>query len=210
MTGCVITIAQQKGGSGKTTLAANLAVGALLRDLRVAIIDSDPQGSLGHWAMARFEAGQHDIKFSTASAWGIAFECDQLRPDYDLIIVDTPPKVDADLRPALRASDLVVIPVSASQIDLWATDGVLELALRESCASLTVLNRARSGTRVTQEIADQLDGMSAETARSMLVNRVIYAETMGQGKSVLEVNRTGPAATEMTALLDDVLSRLPR
>ena len=77
----VITIAQQKGGSGKTTVAANIAISAVQAGYSVAVIDSDPQGSLGRWFMARYEAmgGEADLKFATASAWGISFEVDQLK-----------------------------------------------------------------------------------------------------------------------------------
>lgn len=209
MTGHVITIAQQKGGSGKTTLTANLAICAVQDGLRVAVIDSDPQGSLGHWAMARFERGEPDIKFATASAWGIAFECDQLKKDFDLVLVDTPPKIDADLRPAIRASDLILVPVSASQIDLWATDGVLELCRREGRPALTVLNRVRGNTRVAMQITEQLKGMDVALAETSLANRVLYAETMGEGRTVLEVQRSGPAAAEMRDLSKEILGALP-
>ena len=157
MTGHVITVAQQKGGSGKTTVSANLAIGASMAGKTVAVIDSDPQGSLGRWFMTRVErADPPELTFATASAWGIAYECDKLKAEHDLVIVDTPPKIDADLRPAFRASDLIIMPVSASQLDLWATDGVLDLAARESRDVLAVLNRARSGTRLTKEITDAM------------------------------------------------------
>ena len=68
MTGHVLTIAQQKGGSGKTTLAINLAVEALKRGLTVAVVDTDPQGSLGRWFMTRLEHRDPGLELSTASA----------------------------------------------------------------------------------------------------------------------------------------------
>ncbi len=105
--GKVVTLAQQKGGSGKTTVAANLAVALAGRGLRVAMVDTDPQGSLGRWFLARrARPGGAGLEFSTASAWGVSFECEKLRRQADVVIVDTPPKVDADLRPALREADL--------------------------------------------------------------------------------------------------------
>lgn len=126
--GKVITVAQQKGGSGKTTLAINLAVEFARQGMKIALLDTDPQGSLGRWFMTRREAlGDPGLDLSTASAWGVSYECEKLRKTNDLVIVDTPPKVDADLRPALREADLVLIPVATSQVDLWATDGVLIL-----------------------------------------------------------------------------------
>ncbi|GFE62995.1 ParA family partition ATPase [Litoreibacter roseus] len=209
MTGKIITVAQQKGGSGKTTLSAGLAMAAVEAGKSVAIIDSDPQGSLGRWFMARHEAGRADgVNFSTASAWGIAFECDKLKADHDLVIVDTPPKVDADLRPAFRASDLIIVPVSASQVDVWATESVLELAEREDRPAMVVLNRARSGTRLATEIGEAISGMPCITADTVISNRVVYAEAMGQGKSVGEAQRTGPAAQEMRALSKEVFKQL--
>ena len=129
MAGHVITIAQQKGGSGKTTLAANLAVAFARAGKSVALLDTDPQGSLGRWFMARREArdGEAGLEFGTASAWGVSYECEKLRREFDIVLVDTPPKIDADLRPALREADLVLVPVASSHVDLWATEGVLSL-----------------------------------------------------------------------------------
>lgn len=186
MAGHVITVAQQKGGSGKTTIAANLAVALTQAGHSVAVLDTDPQGSLGRWFMARREAGVEDMEFATASAWGVSYECDKLRKVCDYVIVDTPPKVDADLRPALRESDLVLVPVAASQVDVWATESVLDLAERERRPVMVVLNRVKSGTRVLDEVTAALAGMDVARAGTALGNRVAYAETLGQGKGVLE------------------------
>ena len=147
MAGKVITVAQQKGGAGKTTIAANLAVSLSRRGSRVALLDTDPQGSLGRWFMTRREAGDPGLEFSTASAWGVSYECDKLRKTFDFVLVDTPPKIDSDLKPAIRESDLVIVPVSASPVDVWATEGVLDMAAREKANVIVVLNRTKAGTR---------------------------------------------------------------
>ena len=95
-------------GSGKTTLAVNLGVAFAKAGRKVALLDTDPQGSLGRWFMARRDRmGDPGMEFSTASAWGVSYECEKLRKTNDMVIVDTPPKVDADLRPALREADLL-------------------------------------------------------------------------------------------------------
>ena len=205
--GRVITIAQQKGGAGKTTLAVNLAVEFLKRGQRVALLDTDPQGSLGRWFMARRDGlGVAGLEFSTASAWGVSYECEKLRKTNDMVIVDTPPKVDADLRPALREADLVLIPVSSSHVDLWAVDGVLDLVSREGRRAMIVLNRWKAGTRLADEVAQAAEG-KAEIAVARLGSRVAFAETLGQGRGVSE-GAGGPAKTEVAALAAELLAVL--
>lgn len=204
--GKVVTVAQQKGGSGKTTLAVNLAVEFRRRGLRVALLDTDPQGSLGRWFLTRRERlGETDIEFSTASAWGVGYECEKLRKQSDIVIIDTPPKVDADLRPALREADLVLVPVAASMVDLWATDGVFDLIAREGRRAAIVLNRVKSGTRLGERVATAAAELGA-VATSTLGQRVIFAETLGQGLAAAEAK--GPAATEVARLATEVLGLL--
>ncbi|HBS49993.1 MAG TPA: cobyrinic acid a,c-diamide synthase [Rhodobacteraceae bacterium] len=206
--GHVITIAQQKGGAGKTTLAVNLAAGFARSGKSVALMDIDPQGSAGRWFMTRLDAmGEPGLEFSTASAWGVTYEVRKLAGRFDVVIIDTPPKADSDLRPALRAADLVLIPVATSQVDLWAVEMVLYLADRAEKPAMMVMTRARPGTRLAADIAAKAREMEARVADAMLANRVVYAETLGQGKSVLEA-RKGPAADEVMALVEEVETTL--
>lgn len=207
MVGKIIVVAQQKGGSGKTTLAANLAVAYARRGMTVALLDTDPQGSLGRWFLARRERpGGAGMEFSTSSAWGVSYECEKLRKLADVVLIDTPPKVDADLRPALREADLVLIPVAASHVDLWATEGVLDLAKREGKRATVVMNRVKPGTRLAAEVAGAAAALDAELAAQALANRVVFAETLGTGLGVQEAARKGPAVTEIEALATEVWS----
>jgi len=206
--GHVITIAQQKGGAGKTTLAVNLAVGFIKAGKTVALMDIDPQGSAGRWFMTRLEnSDAPGLEFSTASAWGVSYECRKLSESHDFVIIDTPPKADSDLRPALRAADLVLVPVATSHLDLWAVEAVLELADREDKPAMMVMTRARAGTRLSLDVAQKANEMAAEIAATPMSNRVVYAETLGQGKAALEAPK-GPAHAEVMALVREVEAKL--
>ncbi|TDK42151.1 ParA family partition ATPase [Antarcticimicrobium luteum] len=215
----VITVAQQKGGSGKTTLAVNLAVGFARAGRSVALMDTDPQGSAGRWFMTRLEAldsgaggalaATPEINFSTASAWGVSYELRKLSQSHDIVIIDTPPKADSDLRPALRASDLVLVPVASSHLDLWAVEMVLYLAGREEVPAMIVMTRARPGTRLAADVAGKAAELDAEVAVTTMANRVTYAETLGQGRAALEAPK-GPAHDEVTRLVQEVQTALDR
>ena len=210
MTGHVITVAQQKGGSGKTTVSANLATGFLRQGKSVALVDIDPQGSLGRWFMTRMEDESGPVEaleFATSSAWGITYEVRKLSDSHDVVIIDTPPKADSDLRPALRVADLVVVPVSVSHVDLWATEGVLDLARREGKEAMVVLNRARKNTRLGGEVAEAAEKLEARIADAQLANRVVYAESLGQGRGAAEGRKT-PAQAEVDALTSEVAEAL--
>jgi chromosome partitioning protein len=203
----VLTIAQQKGGSGKTTLAANLAVQFRLMDQRVALIDTDPQGSLGRWFMTRRAAGVTDMDFTTASAWGVGYEVEKLKKTNDIVLIDTPPKIDSDLRPSLREASLVLVPVSSSMLDLWATDGVLDLAARVGKTSIIILNRCSSGTRLAQEIATAAANLHPDVATATLGQRTAFAATLGHGQGVGETGKSA-AQSEIAALAAELIDRL--
>ena len=210
MAGQIITVAQQKGGSGKTTLAVNLAVALHGRGHSVALVDTDPQGSMGRWFVERMQAHGEDeaLDFSTSSAWGASYESEKLKKRFDFVIIDTPPKIDSDLRPALRAADLVLVPVTSSHVDLWATEGVLDLARREKAPVMIVLNRVRPHTRLSAEVAQKAGEMGVAVAATRIANRVAYAESLGIGQGAQELVRSGPIRAEVAALTDEVLAAL--
>ena len=164
MAGRVITIAQRKGGAGKTTLAAQLAVAWARSGARVALLDIDPQGSLAAWvALRRERLGDAAIGFEFAALPGWRAEqwiADRAR-EADLVVVDGPPHAETEARIAVRAAGLVLIPVQPSPLDLWATEATLAMARDERRAAVAVLNRVPPRSTATERIAADLAKLGA-------------------------------------------------
>jgi chromosome partitioning protein len=213
MTGLIITLAQQKGGAGKTTVAAHLAVACALGGKSVAVLDTDPQGSLGQWferRETRLGPEQIDLIFRTASGWGARREARALAKDYDVVVLDTPPKSDLELRPSLEAANLVVIPVQPAPIDLWATEPTLAMVEKVGTRALLIMNRVVQGTLLGAEIAREIAAMGHPVATTELGSRIAFASSMGDGKTVMETHPHSPAAAEIYELAIEVLQLAAR
>jgi chromosome partitioning protein len=207
MTGHIITVAQQKGGSGKTTIAAHLAVAFMRRGLSVALLDVDPQGSLGEWFEARERRlgdGATGLGFRTASGWGARREARSLARDHEVVILDTPPKSDLETGPAIEASDLVIAPVQPTPVDLWATRATLALIAKERARGLLVVNRLPARSSNAAEMMEAILALGP-AAEAQVGNRVAFAQSMGQGATVLETSPGSKGALEVEALADEVL-----
>ena len=134
------------------------------------ILDTDPQGSLGKWFLMRKDKlkDKNTIEFKTASLWGAQYEAKSLKQKSDIVIIDTPPKIDADGRPAIEIADLVVIPISPSQVDFWATESIIELAKREKKEILILINRANAKSKLIHEAIKFVDRMKVKKAKTIL------------------------------------------
>ncbi len=204
----VFTIAQQKGGAGKTTMAAHLAV-AWSRRHKVAIIDTDPQGSLTQWYKLRAEMyGEEEtgLVFSTISGWRVENEIARLKRLVDIIVIDSPPHADTEARAAIRAADLVVIPLQPSPMDVWATSATIKLCKQEKVPVKMVLNRVHPQARLTEAISNGLVGLAA----NHFGNRVAYAGSLMQGLGVTEASPNSPAADEVRGLAREILAYVNR
>jgi chromosome partitioning protein len=207
----VITIAQQKGGTGKTTLAVHLALGFIkYHKLKVAIIDTDPQGSLGKWFMIRTEKenSNDNLTFKTASLWGAQYESKILKVDHDIVIIDTPPKIESDARPSIESADLVLIPMSASHVDFWATGAIVEIAKKANKKILIQINRSNQRSKLITKTNDFIKSLALSSTKTIIGNRQIYASSMGEGKTAIEKQKKGVAVEEIKKLSEQILLEL--
>lgn len=207
MAGSVITMAQRKGGSGKTTLAANLAVAWALKGFSVSAIDIDPQRSLAFWGEAR-RANQdravHPVDVDEVKGWRIRNEVERRAASHDLVLIDSPPHDETETRLAIRAADLVLVPVQPSPMDVWATRETLALAEAEKTPPLLVLNRVPPRARLTARMCGWIDEFDRPQAETRIGNRIGFAAALAEGLGVQETQARGSAAAEILSLAAEI------
>jgi chromosome partitioning protein len=213
MAGAVITIAQQKGGAGKTTLAAHLAMTWSEMGKHVALVDIDPQGSLTMWhgvRAARLGDGRTGLHVSTITGWRVAAEVERLAREYDVVLIDSPPHAATEARIAIRAARLVVIPVQPSPMDVWATKPTLELAAAEKIPALLVLNRVPPRANLTEAMLGQIAALGTPVAVARIGNRIGLATALLEGRGITESAKGSRAAEEIVALADEIFAKAKR
>ncbi len=209
MSAKVITIAQQKGGAGKTTLAAHLAVACASLGHSVALVDIDPQGSLTRWHDIRAQKTPPlHVPVSHVTGWRATGEIDRLSRNHAIIIVDSPPHAQMDTKIAIRAASLILAPFQPSALDLWATGPTLDLVRSEKKTLLLVLNRVPSGPQVLADRQDEIAALGVEIATARLGNRSVFAQAMAEGLTALETMPKTVAARETIKLAREVLAKL--
>ena len=205
----VLVLASQKGGSGKTTLSGHLAVEADAAGIGpVALIDTDPQGSLSHWWNARQSDSPHFAKVGLLEL-GEALE--QLKKSgVRLAVIDTPPAITASIAQVVAHADLVVVPTRPSPHDLRAVGATVDIAERHGKPLIFVVNGATPRARITGEAAIALS-QHGTVAPITLHHRVDFAASMVDGRTVGEVVAKSQSAKEVRDLwlyIQDRLSRL--
>lgn len=208
----VLTVAQQKGGAGKTTLTAHLAVALTAGGREVALIDIDPQQSLTTWYRERQrlygEDGSAGLLLNSVSGWRARAEVSRLAGDADILLIDSPPHAETEARIAVRSADLVIVPVQPSPMDVWATRPTLELAQQEGVPALLVLNRVPPRANLTDEMVAEVKKLGGKIARTKIGNRVAYAGALAEGCAVGETHPSSRAAQEIARLAREVLRNL--
>lgn len=206
----IVTVAQQKGGAGKTTLVIQLATSLAAGGRRVAVVDIDPQGSLTSWMRQREQRGPAvpELRFSMIGGWRLSVELDRLRGEQDFVVIDSPPHAETDAKVAVRAADLVLVPCQPSLLDVWASGATVELAAKERRKAVLVLNRVPPRGRSVDEARSAIADLGCPVMEACLGNRQAFASAAARGLGAVESEPRSPAAEEAKALADEVVGRL--
>jgi len=193
----IVLIGGEKGGTGKTTLATNLAAQRSATGHRVLLLDADPQGSASNWTQLREEAGiMPQVTCVQKFGHALVAEIQPLAHLYEDVIIDVGGRGDSlELSTSLAVADTAIIPLQASQFDLWTLARMDKLVatareVNPSLRALVVIGRASSHPLVS-EAAEALSALAdypqLQRIATVIRDRIAYRRSSHEGKSVTEI-----------------------
>ena len=203
----VIAVLNQKGGSGKTTISTHLARALQIGGDSVLLVCSDPQGSARDWAAVREDQPLPVVGIDRPT---IERDLKNISSGRDFVVIDGAPQI-ADLAvSAIKAANLVLIPVQPSPYDIWAASDLVELVKQRievtdgRLRAAFVISRLIKGTRLAAEVREALRGYGLPVLSSRISQRVNFPGTAARGLTVMDAEPNGEAAREIFALADEV------
>jgi len=203
----IISLVNQKGGVGKTTLAINLSHCIAERDKKVLLIDADPQGSVLQWSSIA-KGGTFDVLHHPNPTFHEDMET--LAAGYDHVLIDAPPATGTTTRSILLASNLAIVPIGPSPLDIWSSRLTIQLIKearkhnKKLIGKLLVCKKI-TGTRVGRDAKDALQKYRRVIFDTEIGLRVAYVEASIFGQSVLEFAPTSEAANEIRSLCKEII-----
>lgn len=206
----VIAILNQKGGSGKTTIATNLTHCLCLKKYKSLLVDADPQGNARDWQ----EVNQGEL-FPVVGLDRETLPKDlaAISGNYDFVVIDGAPQIAKMTAAAIKAADAVIIPVQPSPYDIWATADTVDLIkARQEVTDGTpfaafVISRAIKNTRLSKEILEALAEYELPVLKSGTYQRVVYASSAAEGQTVMSGKDEG-ARREIEQLTAEIIEAI--
>jgi chromosome partitioning protein len=203
----VITLATQKGGCGKTTLATNLAVMATAGNRRVLLVDLDPQATAKDWWESR-DADAPSLVHIQPSELAKAFEV--AASNFDTVIVDTPGRASLDLPALFARSDFVLVPCQPSKADIRAQKTTVFTLDQVKCPAAFVLTRCPPTGKRPDAARSGLESFGYPVLATYITNRAAYQDAYAVAKAVIEHEPDGKAAQEIAALWGEIERRMKK
>ncbi len=205
----IIGVVNQKGGTGKTTVATNLAACFAEEGRDVLLIDADPQRSALEWRADRPDE-KPPLQTIGLPVKNLHQEIERFRRKYEVILIDGGGRITATARAAVMVADFVIIPILPSKPDILSTQDFFRevidevAALKKEVKGAILINQAQTGTHINRTAREHLTGLSYPLFETVLHFYVAYKEAIAAGLSVLEYDGKSKAAQEMAAFFAEL------
>lgn len=206
----ILSVLNEKGGAGKTTVSTNLACALQAKGLSVLLVDSDPQGSARDWSASASDDTELPVIIGLDRP-GLFKDLKSIGKNYDYVIVDGAPHVRDLSVSAIKMSDYIIIPVQPSPYDIWAAESFVDLIkTRQEIAdgkpvASFLISRQIVGTKLSHDVRQAIVDYDLPVMKSFTSQRVIYPERATVGLSVIGSGDRA-AEKEINALTEEVLS----
>ena len=206
-----VGILNPKGGTGKTTIAVNLARALQADNRAVLLLDTDPQGTAQDWQAAQAQERDMPAVVGVTEANALKRELTRLSSAYDDVIIDGSAKVQGITGATVSVSDIVLIPVRPSPTDLWGVADLVDVIRTRQEAAGTpkaafVVSQQIVRTNLADVVQEALEGYELPVFEARTAQRVVYAESMIDGSTVLDDAPNSKAATEIRAIKEELLN----
>ena len=204
----IISILNQKGGTGKTTIAVNIAREYTLRNKKTLLVDSDSQGSALRW---HEKSNGELIDLTCLPVTTMHKDVLKFKNRYERIIIDGVPQISNLTASAIIASNLILIPVQPSPYDIWATEDLVKVIKERieitegRTKAAFIISRKIKGTNLAKEITDSLNAYGIPVFNSFTSQRVAYPSVAQHGSTVVDQQEgTVEARLEIQHIVNEI------
>ena len=203
----VISILNQKGGSGKTTIAINLARAYQIMGHSVLLIDSDKQGSSRDWQSVD---ENNPLPLLVLDQVSIDRDIKKVIGQYDYIIIDGSPQATEIATATIKASDFILIPMQPSPFDIWASSNLIELVKQgmtknQNLKAGIVLTRLVKNTKIGNEISQIIHDFELPVLKINFGQRTCYPDSASLGQTIFDTERaSSEPVAEINTLANEI------